>query len=94
MAGPAQPYGLHGRPAVRPATPTADAGLREQTPRGRSFAALLAEAEAVQDRVEVAPPRGPSGVLSSPAALLARQAPWLGLPLLMRRQRTQGPSGG
>lgn len=75
----------------------------------RSFAELLADAEAVRDRIEVqhmhsaAPRTAPwraaldsnvhavvQGTLQGAVQLLNRQAPWLGLPLLLRGTRKRG----
>jgi len=67
--------------------PDADAG-------GRSFAALLAEAEAVRDRVELqhrAARQGVPGALRGAAGYLLRQWPWMGLPLLLRRPAQRLP---
>jgi hypothetical protein len=84
-----------GPPAVTPVEggrqPSARQDAAQQRlPGSPSFAELLAEAEAVQDRVEIgsrAVPRGWPGALQGAATRLARQTPWLGLPLLLRRPR-------
>lgn len=75
--------------AVKPVQSKPDAPAREGVHGSRSFAELLAEAEAVRDRIEISGQRaGPAslpGALQSAAAFVVRQAPWMGLPLLLRQ---------
>ncbi|HKJ00113.1 MAG TPA: hypothetical protein VKB51_16670 [bacterium] len=82
------------RSPITPVEPTPDSPRREGPAQGhrqrpRTFAEVLAEAEAVQDTVEISSrAAAPAGVLQSAAGFLARQAPWMGLPLLLRRPAT------
>lgn len=81
------------REAVKPVEAKPEAPARERLASGRSFAELLAEAESVRDHIEISA-RGAArpalpGLVQSAAAFLARQAPWMGLPLLLH----QGAAG-
>jgi hypothetical protein len=91
-------YRIHASGAVGAVEPRPGASPQEQPRRedprsARSFAALLAAAEAVQDRVELHRPAGRlealhgavQGTVRDAAGFLARRTPWLGLPLLLRR---------
>lgn len=90
------PYAPLDPRAVTPVTGAARSPAREGTGGERTFAELLAQAEAVQDHIEIrrgAAPGWGRGIrhavqdaVQGAAGLFGRQTPWLGLPLLMRRQ--------
>jgi hypothetical protein len=113
---------LSGGPqAIAPVGATPDSPARqgpshEQQAGSRSFAELLAEAEAVQDTVEIrgqapavraggtaaaqaglqagsqaGPHAGLQARVQSAVGFLARQAPWMSLPLLLRRPAGAAP---
>jgi hypothetical protein len=95
---PSSLYRIHASGPAGAVESRPGASQREQLPRedprpARSFAALLAAAEAVQDRVELHRPAGRlealhgavQGTVRDAAGFLARRTPWLGLPLLLRR---------
>ena len=70
---------------VPPVQPRPETPARERQARERSFAELLAEAEAVQDLIDVRRrATGLRGAWQSAAGFVARRTPWLGLPLLQR----------
>lgn len=82
--------------AVAPVQSRPDTPARQGTGDSRTFAELLAEAEAVQDHIDIRRRvpmwrGGVQGALQGAAGLLARQGPWMGLPLLLRQpgQRTR-----
>jgi hypothetical protein len=92
---------LRPTPAVAPVQAKPDAPARQGTRGSRSFAELLAAAEAVQDRVELsgrppAPgggvPRAVGAAVQGAAGFLARHTPWLGLPLLLRPRAGKVPT--
>jgi hypothetical protein len=76
--------------AVAPIEARPGATAREGARGSRTFAELLAEAEAVRDHVDIQRRAtgwrgGVQEALHGAASFLARQAPWMGLPLLLRR---------
>jgi len=91
-APPAPSPRTYGPQAVAPVAGMAQGPAREGTRDERSFAELLAQAEAVRDLIDLRHrhaagsggwQRGVRGALQSAASLLGR-TPWLGLPLLQR----------
>lgn len=86
-----QPIAPLGPEAVSPVEARPGLTAHPRTARERTFAELLAEAEAVQDFIEIRrQARGLRGALAGAAGFVARQTPWLGLPLLLRHSGGAG----